>query len=66
VDAALRDLDRWIPRLLVAWRAGARARRGPPRPPPDALRADELAAVARAVERLSVGLTRDRALAGAR
>ena len=58
-----------MPRLLAAWRLGRRgrgARRGGPRPPPDRLLGDELADVARAVEKLSKGLTRDRALAGAR
>ncbi len=61
------DLARWIPRLLATWRA---ARKGPPRrgprPPPDALLPDELREVGAAVARLSKGLTRDRALAGAR
>ena len=61
------DLERWIPRLLATWRA---ARKGPPRrgprPPPDALLPDELREVGAAVARLSRGLTRDRALAGAR
>lgn len=68
------DLERWIPRLLAAWRALRRdpprdgrrdARRGP-RPPHDQLLPDELREVSAAVQRLSVGLTRDRKLAGAR
>ncbi|HZZ84031.1 MAG TPA: small ribosomal subunit Rsm22 family protein [Anaeromyxobacteraceae bacterium] len=61
------DLARWIPRLLAVWRAGRRgARPGGPKPPPDRLAPDELKEVARAVERLSKGLTRERELAGAR
>lgn len=67
MDRALDDLDRWIPRLLATWRAGRRhAGRGGPRPPPDRLLPDELVEIARGVEKLSKGLTRDRALAGAR
>jgi SAM-dependent methyltransferase len=65
MDRALSDLQRWIPRLLATWRAGRRPTRGP-RPPPDALLPEELRDVARGVEKLSQGLTRDRALAGAR
>ena len=65
-----------MPRLLATWRALRRggegrrreawsqARRG--REPGDRLAPDELREVAAAVERLSRGLTRDRALAGAR
>ncbi len=60
------DLARWIPRLLAVWRAGRKGARGGPKPPPDRLAPDELKDVARAVERLSKGLTRDRELAGAR
>jgi ribosomal protein RSM22 (predicted rRNA methylase) len=67
VAAPAQDLARWIPRLVATWRA---ARRGPPRrgprPPPDALLPEELREVGAAVTRLSKGLTRDRALAGAR
>ncbi len=62
--SATDDLSRWMPRLLAAWRTRA-PRRGP-RPPPDRLLPDELRQVAAAVERLSLGLTRDRRLAGAR
>jgi SAM-dependent methyltransferase len=61
------DLARHVPRLLAAWR---RLRGGPrlrdPRAPTDRLAPDELREVASGVERLSVGLTRDRALAGGR
>ncbi len=60
------DLARWIPRLLAVWSAGRKGARGGPKPPPDRLAPDELKDVARAVERLSKGLTRDRELAGAR
>jgi SAM-dependent methyltransferase len=64
------DLTRWIPRLLAVWRrarAGA-GRRGPrvELGPPDSLTRDELREVAQGVKQLSLGLTRDRALAGAR
>ncbi len=57
-------LDSWIPRLLRAFRRARRA--GPQRrpPPPDRLEPKELAEVAAAVRRLSLGLTRDRELAG--
>ncbi|MFL5263414.1 MAG: small ribosomal subunit Rsm22 family protein [Anaeromyxobacteraceae bacterium] len=60
------DLARHVPRLLAAWRrlrGGSRPRGA--RPPPDRLAPDELRDVAGGVERLSLGLTRDRALAGA-
>jgi len=53
-------LSTWVPRLLGAWRRIAR------RPGGEALSRDELDHVARAVGTLSHGLTRDRALAGAR
>jgi len=70
VGPAATDLERWIPRLLAAWRGLRRdpprdGRRGP-RPPTDALLPDELREVSAAVQRLSQGLTRDRKLAGAR
>src|SRR5258707_623261 len=51
-----------MPRLLAAWR---RARRSPPGPP-DRLAPGELREVARAVQQLSQGLTRERSLAGSR
>jgi SAM-dependent methyltransferase len=66
VQRAEQDLQRWIPRLLATWRAGRRGPRRGARPPPDRLAPDELRDVARGVERLSRGLTRDRELAGAR
>ncbi len=65
MERALADLERWIPRLLAAWRAGRRGRPGP-RPPPDRLRPEEEREVAAAVGRLSRGFTRERELAGAR
>ncbi len=55
-----KDLARWIPRLLAAWRKLGRNAEGPP----GALAPAELRKVAAAVRRLSVGLTRDRTLIG--
>jgi ribosomal protein RSM22 (predicted rRNA methylase) len=66
VGTPANDLSAWIPRLLAIWRATRRGPGGGPRPPPDALRPDELREVASAVTRLSTGLTRERELAGAR
>jgi ribosomal protein RSM22 (predicted rRNA methylase) len=54
-----RDLDNWMPRLLSVWRK-ARRKDGPR----DALTPQEVKDVARGVKTLSMGLTRDRALAG--
>jgi SAM-dependent methyltransferase len=70
VDRALADLSRHLPALVGLWRdlggaRVARAARGP-RPPAGELLPAEVREVARGVERLSFGLTRDRALAGAR
>jgi SAM-dependent methyltransferase len=67
VRSTQEDVARLAPLLLSAWRRlrAAAPRRGP-RPPRDRLAPDELAEVARAVARLSQGLTRERALAGAR
>ena len=73
-DAA-RDLDAWVPRLIAVWRKHRRGgakqqppgRRGEAEPlPPDELTPQELKEVASGVKQLSHGLTRDRALAGAR
>jgi len=61
VDPYGKDLQRWMPRLLAAWR---RARRRPG--PPDRLDPRELKELGAAVRQLSLGLTRDRALAGER
>ena len=60
------DLKRWIPGLLATWRGLRREVRRGPRPPDDRLLPDELREVAAAVQRLSLGLTRDRKLIGAR
>lgn len=57
-----KDLSAWIPRLIAVWR---KVRRGPPGPP-DRLSPQELKEVGAAVRKLSLGLTRDRELAGAR
>ena len=56
-----RALARWMPRLVSVWR---RHRRLPPGPP--TLVARELKEVAQGIRTLSAGLTRDRALVGAR
>jgi SAM-dependent methyltransferase len=66
MGSAADHLQRLVPALLATWRG---LRRGPvrgPRPPPDRLLPEELREVAAAVQRLSLGLTRDRKLAGAR
>ncbi len=55
----LKDLARWIPRLVAAWRKIAQAR-GPSRE----LTPAEIKRVAGGVRRLSRGLTRDRTFAG--
>jgi len=60
------DLAQWVPRLLATWRRSRRAPQRGPRPSPDRLLAEELREVSAAVERLSLGLTRERRLAGAR
>ncbi|MGA9521535.1 MAG: small ribosomal subunit Rsm22 family protein [Myxococcaceae bacterium] len=56
-----KDLAKWFPRLIAVWRA---VRRSPPGPP-DRLTPPELKEVGAAVRRLSLGLTRERELAGA-
>jgi SAM-dependent methyltransferase len=66
VGSAADDLQRFVPGLLSTWRGLRREVRRGPRPPPDRLLPDELREVAAAVQRLSLGLTRDRKLAGAR
>jgi len=73
VESPDRDLARWMPRLLGAARSilGAPAGRGRqvPRSSPgsgDRLDPRELKLLGRAVERLSLGLTRERGLVGAR
>ncbi|HEY0839690.1 MAG TPA: methyltransferase domain-containing protein, partial [Vulgatibacter sp.] len=57
-----RDLEKWIPRLIAVWRQARRSQGGPP----DRLSPPELKEVAAGVRKLSLGLTRDRELAGAR
>jgi SAM-dependent methyltransferase len=66
VGSAADDLQRFLPGLLSTWRGLRREVQRGPRPPPDRLLPDELREVAAAVQRLSLGLTRDRKLAGAR
>jgi ribosomal protein RSM22 (predicted rRNA methylase) len=69
---AMRDLEKWIPRLLAVWRrrrSGAQRGRSVrhERPPPQAqLTPEELREVGAGVKALSHGLTRERNLAGAR
>lgn len=58
-------LDRWIPILLRVWREARRGRSGA-EGPPGHLAPEELRVVSAAVRRLSLGLTRDRSLAGER
>src|SRR5919198_1946654 len=57
-----KDLAGWMPRLIAVWRKARRASPGPP----DRLTPAELREVAAAVRKLSLGLTRERALAGTR
>lgn len=74
-----RDLEQWIPRLIAVWRRHRKGNkkpvsvsprgRGPGRGEeldPDTLTHDELREVAAGVKQLSMGLTRNRELAGAR
>ncbi len=56
-----KDLDRWVRRLLAVWRRARRLPNGPS----DRLSPPELKEVAAGVRQLSLGLTRERALAGA-
>jgi len=71
-----RDLEQWIPRLIAVWRKhrkgggrqqpAPRGRRFEEELPEGALTKDELREVAAGVKQLSMGLTRDRQLAGAK
>ncbi|HEY3452923.1 MAG TPA: small ribosomal subunit Rsm22 family protein [Myxococcales bacterium] len=62
MDAIVRDLQKWIPRLLSVWRTARKMPEGPE----DRLLPREMQEVSAAVRTLSRGLTRDRELAGAR
>jgi ribosomal protein RSM22 (predicted rRNA methylase) len=66
MESPLLELERWVPRLVSAWRGGRRGSRRSGKPPAGQLLPDELREVAAAIARLSHGLTRDRELAGAR
>lgn len=61
-DAYSKDLERWIPRLIAVWRRARARREGPP----DRLTPPEVKEVGAGVRALSLGLTRERELAGAR
>jgi len=56
-----RSLTRWMPRLVAVWRRHRRLPEGPP-----TLVGRELKEVAQGIRTLSAGLTRERALVGAR
>jgi SAM-dependent methyltransferase len=57
-----KDLERWIPRLISVWRESRRRGGGPE----TRLTPQELKEVGAGVKQLSLGLTRERKLAGAR
>jgi SAM-dependent methyltransferase len=61
MDSYAPDLARWMPRLLAVWRRARKLPEGPP-----SLTPKELKEVAAGVRTLSLGLTRERQLAGAR
>ncbi|MBN1206522.1 MAG: methyltransferase domain-containing protein [Myxococcaceae bacterium] len=61
-DAYSRDLERWIPRLIAVWRQARRKAEGPE----TRLTPQEVKEVGAGVKQLSLGLTRERQLAGAR
>ena len=61
MDSYAQGLARWMPRLVAVWRRA----RGRPEGPPT-LTAQELKEVAAGVRTLSLGLTRERHLAGTR
>ncbi len=62
MDPFQRDLEKWIPRLIAAWRRARKIRGGPA----ERLTPPELREVGGAVHALSRGLTRERELAGSR
>ncbi|MBF5042105.1 methyltransferase domain-containing protein [Aggregicoccus sp. 17bor-14] len=64
-DAYARDLERWMPRLIAVWRA-QRKQKGSAELPETRLTPQEVREVAAGVKQLSMGLTRERQLAGAR
>lgn len=61
MDLYAQDLARWMPRLVAVWRRARRLPEGPP-----SLTPKEVKEVAAGVRSLSLGLTRERQLAGAR
>jgi SAM-dependent methyltransferase len=61
-DAYSRDLERWIPRLIAVWRQARRKAEGPE----TRLTPQEIKEVGAGVKQLSLGLTRERQLAGAK
>jgi ribosomal protein RSM22 (predicted rRNA methylase) len=61
MEAYAQDLARWMPRLVAVWRRVRKLPEGPP-----SLTEKELKEVASGVRTLSLGLTRERQLAGAR
>ncbi len=61
-DPYSRDLERWIPRLIAVWRQARRKAEGPE----TRLTPQEVKEVGAGVKQLSLGLTRERQLAGAR
>lgn len=66
VDPYAKDLARWIPRLIAVWRKARAKGRRPDSGPEDRLLPHEVKELGAAVRQLSMGLTRDRELAGAR
>lgn len=64
-----RDLEKWVPRLIAVWRQrrqrAGKPQRGPSLPE-NSLTPDEVREVGAGVKQLSLGLTRNRELAGAR
>lgn len=65
-DAYARDLERWMPRLIAVWRAQRKGGKGGGEGPETRLTPQEVREVAAGVKQLSMGLTRERQLAGAR
>ncbi|NOK03157.1 MULTISPECIES: small ribosomal subunit Rsm22 family protein [Myxococcus] len=63
-NAYSKDLERWMPRLIAVWRASRG--RGGSGGPETRLTPQEVKEVAAGVRQLSLGLTRERQLAGAR